>query len=129
MKRLLALVAALLLLPMHASAEDTVWTLVTMAGEKITAICYEPEAGDQYISGDHRLSEVVRGEGDTALLADRGAAALPAGSGPRRSARAGDGALPCTAPIATKATSPPTAPTATTSGAASTKWPMLWPTR
>ena len=36
MKRLLALVAALLLLPMHASAEDTVWTLVTEAGERIT---------------------------------------------------------------------------------------------
>ena len=77
MKRLLALVAALLLLPMHASAEDTVWTLVTEAGERITAICYEPEAGDQYISGDNRLYEVVRVEGDRAILEDRGEAELP----------------------------------------------------
>ena len=77
MKRLLALVAALLLLPMHASAEDTVWTLVTEAGERITAICYEPEAGDQYISGDNRLYEVVRVEDDRAILEDRGEAELP----------------------------------------------------
>ncbi|MGN0762541.1 MAG: hypothetical protein ACI4MK_04095, partial [Aristaeellaceae bacterium] len=77
MKRLLALVAALLLLPMHASAEETVWTLVTEAGERITAICYEPEAGDQYISGNNRLYEVVRVEGDRAILEDRGEAELP----------------------------------------------------
>ena len=77
MRRLLAMLAALMLLPIPAGAEDTVWTLVTAEGEKITAICYEPEVGDQYISGDNRLYEVVRVEGDTAILEDRGRAELP----------------------------------------------------
>ena len=77
MRRLLAMLAALMLLPIPAGAEDTVWTLVTAEGEKITAICYEPEVGDQYISGENRLYEVVRVEGDTAILEDRGRAELP----------------------------------------------------
>ena len=77
MRRLLALAAMLLLISAYAEAEDPVWTLVTAEGEKITAISYEPEAGEQYISGDNRLYEVVRVEGDTAILEDRGEAELP----------------------------------------------------
>ena len=77
MRRLLALAAMLLFISAYAEAEDPVWTLVTAEGEKITAISYEPETGDQYISGDNRLYEVVRVEGDIAILEDRGEAELP----------------------------------------------------
>ncbi|MGN0779515.1 MAG: stage II sporulation protein P [Aristaeellaceae bacterium] len=77
MKRLFTLMAMMLLIAAQARAEEPWWTLVTASGEKITTIGYEPEAGDQYISGDNRLYEVIRVEGSTAVMEDKGDAAMP----------------------------------------------------
>ena len=78
MKRLLATVLLLLLAPITAMGEEeTVWTLLTEDGQRLTAICYEPETGDQYLSGDNTLYEIIRVEGDTAVARAQGTLALP----------------------------------------------------
>lgn len=58
-------------------ASMNVWTLVDESGAPLTQICYEPSVGDQYVSGDNRLYEVIRVEGETAVAAHRGAFDLP----------------------------------------------------
>ncbi len=78
-KRLCGLLLAGLMLcsAVSQAEEEKVWTLVTSSGERLTSVCYEPGAGDSYISSDNRLYEVVRVEGDQALVEDKGAADMP----------------------------------------------------
>lgn len=71
------LVVLLLLLPLAAQAEEQVWTIVTEDGVRLTQVCYEPEAGDEYIAGDNMRYEIIRVEGETAVAAQRGSVELP----------------------------------------------------
>lgn len=78
MKKLAALLALLLLFPAAVRAENlSVWTLVDASGAAITHIAEEPAQGDQYISADNRLYEVVAVQGDRATVEDRGEVTLP----------------------------------------------------
>lgn len=77
MKRLLAALAVILGLCVTAAAEETVWTLMTEEGQRLTATCYEPEEGDQYIAGDNTLYTVVRIEGEQVILRSEGTVTLP----------------------------------------------------
>lgn len=81
MKRLLICIIAcwVLLLPVQTAAgeEATVWRLVTEDGSILTHICYEPDAGDQYVSGDNRLYEVTSVSGDAATVKQIGMFELP----------------------------------------------------
>ena len=77
MKKYLALLLGVLLLPAWAGAEETVWHLTTQDGHLLTQICYEPEVGDQYISGDNQLYEVVRVDENTAVAALKERVELP----------------------------------------------------
>lgn len=78
MKRLLLiLLLAFCLLPWQAGADGQLWTLVTEEGQTLTQICYEPEVGDEYISGDNQCYEVIRVEGDQAIVRSKGAIELP----------------------------------------------------
>ncbi len=54
MRKWLIIVLVLLLLPMAASAEETVYTLVDESGKTLTKYCGKCETGDEYISGDNR---------------------------------------------------------------------------
>lgn len=58
-------------------AADQVWELVTEDGTRLTSICVQPETGDQYVSGDNKLYEVIRVDGATATLAAKGDFELP----------------------------------------------------
>ena len=60
-----------------SAAEDAVWSVVTEDGLILTQVCYEPEAGDQYISGDNQLYEVISVSGDAATVRHIGAFELP----------------------------------------------------
>ncbi|MBQ8654244.1 MAG: stage II sporulation protein P [Clostridia bacterium] len=73
----LLLALLLILIPLHADAEEQVWTLYDEAGKKITAICHEPAQGDEYVGGDNRLYEVVKVSGDAAVLREKGMIRLP----------------------------------------------------
>ena len=75
MRRLL--VVLLLLLPLTASAEEQVWTIVTEDGTRLTQVCYEPEPGDEYIAGDNQMYEIIRVDRETAVAAQKGSAELP----------------------------------------------------
>ncbi len=75
MRRLL--VVLLLLLPLTASAEEQVWTIVTEDGTRLTQVCYEPESGDEYIAEDNQMYEIIRVDGETAVAAQKGSAELP----------------------------------------------------
>ena len=78
MRKLLACLFVLMLAPALAlGGEETVWTLLAEDGQRLTAICYEPETGDQYLSGDNTLYEIIRVEGDTAVARSQGTLALP----------------------------------------------------
>ncbi len=77
MKRILIWLTIMLALLGRAAAEETVWSLETEQGEKITSICYEPEKGDQYISGDNRLYDVVSIEVDRVIVRQLGEVTLP----------------------------------------------------
>ena len=80
MKRMLTMLflAFFLMLPRLAQAEDmTIWRLETESGQYLTDVAEEPQPGDSYISGDNRLYEVLRVEGEIAIAADRGAVDMP----------------------------------------------------
>ena len=64
---LLCLCAALPLLAPAARAEeaDSVWTLVTADGEKVTSIAVEVSEGDEYIAGDNALYRVTSVDAQT----------------------------------------------------------------
>lgn len=66
-----------------------VWELVTQEGILLSSICEEPAPGDLYITGDNRLYEVVRLNGECAEAVYRETIALPDVSWLE-----GDGALP-----------------------------------
>lgn len=77
MKKLLAALAVLCGLCATAAAEETVWTLMTEDGQRLTSTCYEPDEGDQYIAGDNTLYTVVGIEEDRVILRSEGAVTLP----------------------------------------------------
>ena len=75
---LAALVTGLMLVPAIARSEtDAVWRITLEDGTHLTEICYEPEAGDRYISADNREYELVQVSGDTAVARLIGEIALP----------------------------------------------------
>jgi len=65
MKRVLMIL--LLLFPLTCLAEDAVWSVVTEDRIPLTQICYEPEPGDAYISGDNMLYEIIRAQDGVAV--------------------------------------------------------------
>lgn len=75
MKRMLVLL--LLLFPLTCLAEDEVWSVVTEDGQQLTQICYEPEPGDKYISGDNILYEIIRTQDGVAVAKVTGNVELP----------------------------------------------------
>lgn len=80
MRKLLAVFVCLcLFVPVAAFAEagDSVWNLVTENGDVLTQLTYEPDAGDEYVSGDNTLYSVIRVEGNQAVVRNDGALALP----------------------------------------------------
>lgn len=76
-KLLMILLTILCLLPVAADAEETIWTIVSEDGQILTQICYEPEAGDEYITGDNLHYEILRVEGDQAIARSKGTMELP----------------------------------------------------
>ena len=76
MKKVIWLLA-ILLIPMVASAEESVVRICTPSGALLTEICTPAEVGDQYISADNRLYEVISVGGETAVAEDRGEVMLP----------------------------------------------------
>lgn len=80
MKRLLMFLLALglILFLSRAGAEaGTVWRIQTPEGEYLTDVADEPVVGDQYITADNRLYEVVSVEGANAVAEMRGMVTLP----------------------------------------------------
>lgn len=78
MKRLAALLLFLAaLLPCFALADETWWTVMDEQGQTITTICYEPDTGDIYISGDNTVYEVIRTEADRAVVRSTGKQEMP----------------------------------------------------
>ncbi|MGN1369839.1 MAG: stage II sporulation protein P [Aristaeellaceae bacterium] len=74
---MLLLALSLLLCPRPASAEmETVWQ-ITCEDKLLTEICYEPEAGDQYISADNRRYEIISVADGKAVAKLAGEAILP----------------------------------------------------
>lgn len=74
MKRWLLPLCLMMFIPVLAFAEaDRVWQISLEDGTQLTSICYEPEVGDRYISGDNKEYEIVRvfdGECYAALIGD-----------------------------------------------------------
>lgn len=77
MKRIVCIVLCLMIFLGYACAEEKVWLLITHEGEILTSICYEPEAGDQYISGNNKLYEVMEVTGQQATVRELETIALP----------------------------------------------------
>ncbi len=68
----------LLLFPAFACGESMqVWKIVSEEGALLTEVCYEPEAGDMYISSDNRQYEIVSVSGNRAVGVLRGTITLP----------------------------------------------------
>lgn len=76
-KTIVWLALILMILPLCAHAEVDVWWIADEQGTRLTQICYEPEKGDAYISGDNRLYEIVSVEEDTAFVSAKGKVELP----------------------------------------------------
>lgn len=76
MKTLLVLLM-LLVMPMTASANEMVWSIVNEAGIQLTQICYEPEPGDEYISGDNQLYEIIQAQEGVAVARQKESVELP----------------------------------------------------
>ncbi len=75
---LLLLALGLLLYPAQATAEaETVWQITLEDGKHLTDICYEPEAGDRYISADNKEYEIISVSNGKAVAELKGNAALP----------------------------------------------------
>lgn len=77
MKKLLTALCILLAVWGNAAAEETVRTLETEDGQRLTTICYEPEKGDQYIAGDNGLYEVIAVEEEKVIVRSMGSVELP----------------------------------------------------
>lgn len=67
----------LLLFPLTSLAEDAVWSVVTENGIHLTQICYEPEPGDEYISGNNMLYEIIQAQDGVAVAKIIGSVELP----------------------------------------------------
>ncbi len=75
----LTIALAVMFWPILGCAESmTVWTISSEAGEVLTAICEEPSVGDEYISADNGLFEIVEVAGNSAIASFRGNIELPA---------------------------------------------------
>ena len=71
-------ILCLVLTPAWAQAEAyDVWLLVNESGQTLTTIADEPSTGDEYISADNRLYEIIRIEGSTAVVRDQGEIDMP----------------------------------------------------
>ncbi len=66
-----------LLLFRSASAEELVIRVVTEEQAHLTDICYQVDMGDQYISADNQLYEIIRVERNTAIAQAKGAVTMP----------------------------------------------------
>ena len=75
--RKLLICLVLLALPLVAQAEDEVWSIVTESGTVLTQVCYEPESGDEYISGDNHLYEIIQVQEGVAIAQAKGSVELP----------------------------------------------------
>jgi len=71
------ILALLIFLPMSAAAEETVWQLISIEGNVLTEICYEPSIGDQYLSSENVLYRVTRVDGNAAFAENCGNIQLP----------------------------------------------------
>jgi len=79
-KIMMLLLAAGLILFLTRSGAETVggcWRIVAQDGTYLTDVAEEPEAGDQYISADNRLYEIVHVAGAEAVAEARGSVELP----------------------------------------------------
>ena len=56
---------------------ERVWRIFEEDGSLLTEVCEEPSLGDEYISGDNTLYEIVAVSMDTATAAAQGRVALP----------------------------------------------------
>lgn len=77
MKKFLLLLAALCLVPMHATAQEPIWHLVDEQQHVIAQICYEPHPDDEYIAGDNQHYRIVRVDGQRAVVQQIGHVELP----------------------------------------------------
>ncbi len=79
MKKWMALLVIMAVIwPAAAHAGDMkIWRLVDENGGMLTEICEEPDVGDEYISADNRLYQVVAVEGTNALTEAKGTVDLP----------------------------------------------------
>lgn len=78
MKRGWLLGLILLLVPVCAQGEGyRVWELCTESGERLTEVCEEPSAGDEYIMADNALYEVISVTGNRATMRLTGSVTLP----------------------------------------------------
>lgn len=59
------------------SGRYEIWRISTADGQHLTDVAEEPFAGDQYISADNRLYEIVSVEAGMAIAEARGAVTLP----------------------------------------------------
>ncbi len=79
MRKVMAFLVILAVIwPVTGLAGDmNVWRLIDENGGTLTEICEEPEVGDEYISADNRLYQVVAVEGSNALTEVKGTVTLP----------------------------------------------------
>lgn len=78
MLRWLLLLLSLLFLPVVGFGEEyQVWQVRTEADEALTEISEEPSVGDQYISADNQLYEIVSVTGSVAVARQMGEVELP----------------------------------------------------
>ncbi|MBQ8202419.1 MAG: stage II sporulation protein P [Clostridia bacterium] len=79
MKKVCAILVVFIMLWASSAQADAyeVWEIVGETGEVLTIIGDEPAVGDQYISGENRLYEIVSIMKGRAVAADRGSVALP----------------------------------------------------
>lgn len=78
MLRWMLLLLTLLFLPdVGVGEEYQVWQVRTEADEALTEISEEPSVGDQYISADNQLYEIVSVTGNTAVARQMGEVELP----------------------------------------------------
>ncbi len=75
--RIALLTLMMMLFCSAAQAEENFWSLITKEGAVLTQIAYEPDKGDEYISGDNVLYRVVEISGDKAIVEKAGDVTLP----------------------------------------------------
>ncbi len=67
-----------LFLPFGAAAErESVYYIVKQDGTALTEVCYQPDAGDEYIAADNMLYRIVSVDGSTAVAQAQTPVTLP----------------------------------------------------